>query len=974
MVWSDSYFSNTIQAQRYNVSGVAQGSKIVINAAGTPQVAMDDQGDFVILYGNTAIRYDNNGAQQGSPFSVNSTGLSAGTSSIAMDASGNFVVAFTHDTGTTTDIYVQRFNASGGAQGTATLVSSNAANNLIRTVVAIDSSDAFAVGWSVPIEIANAPAGTPVFTNSVYVQRYNSSGVAQGTAIPISSAPSFDFSPPGLAMDDTGSFVVTWVDESQGGSDAVLAQRYDAGGVAQGSLIHVNTTPANNETRNTSLSMDSAGDFVVTWANDSGSPTNLGDVYGQQFNAAGTPLGNEFRVNTTLPNQQGNASVAMNANRGFVVTWTSNTSNFGTGRVFFQRYNGDQAPVMSGVEPYPLTYAPNAAATSITSTLQLADVDDTNLVGATIQISGGYQSGDSLTFADTANISGSFNSGTGILTLTGSDTLANYQTALRSVKYVSTSQDPAARTVSFQVTDGILTSNVPTRGVGGLFQLVGTTLTVYGTQQLDVITVAEAANLTVTVHGVTQQFTPAQVTAINIYGNDGNDSITISSLAAGTALNVYGENGNDSITVASTITNNVTLDGGSGNDLLLAGSGNDTLIGGIGSDLLNGGDGFDQLTGGVGDDVYAFSDNATNEVDKVFELAGEGSDLLDFTALTSAVTADLTSDTVLAAMGHRIVQAGAAGQALNFENVNGGSANDFLAGNASNNVMYGNGGNDTLKGFDGNDQFFGGDGNDLIFGGNQNDVLSGGIGDDYLIGEAGNDCLQGDTGYNALVGGIGDDTYFFTDSATNHIDTVTELADEGIDTLNFAAVTIAANINLTSDTALGGTAHEIVIVSGAGQAANFENVVGGSANDQITGNASNNLLSGGNGNDTIFGGSGNDVLIGDAGNDTLMGITGRNILIGGTGSDLIQGGTDDDVLIGGSTSYDSNSVVLNLLLAEWASANTYQTRTQHLLFAPGGANQGWYLNGSTVDDDSTTDYLVGGGGQNLSLGNGDVLS
>jgi hypothetical protein len=50
-----------------------------------------------------------------------------------------------------------------------------------------------------------------------------------------------------------------------------------------------------------------------------------------------------------------------------------------------------------------------------------------------------------------------YNAGTGVLTLSGTDTLAAYQAALRSVSYSSTSDDPtatsASRTISWQVTD-----------------------------------------------------------------------------------------------------------------------------------------------------------------------------------------------------------------------------------------------------------------------------------------------------------------------------------------------------------------------------------------------------------------------------------------------------------------------------------------------------------------------------------------
>ena len=104
-----------------------------------------------------------------------------------------------------------------------------------------------------------------------------------------------------------------------------------------------------------------------------------------------------------------------------------------------------------------LTYTENQAATAIDGTITVTDVDSPNLVGATITITGNYVNGqDVLSFATANGISGTFNAPTGTLTLTGTTTLANYQTALRTVLYANTSNDPStlARTVTWQVNDG----------------------------------------------------------------------------------------------------------------------------------------------------------------------------------------------------------------------------------------------------------------------------------------------------------------------------------------------------------------------------------------------------------------------------------------------------------------------------------------------------------------------------------------
>src|SRR5204863_242897 len=116
----------------------------------------------------------------------------------------------------------------------------------------------------------------------------------------------------------------------------------------------------------------------------------------------------------------------------------------------------NDAPVLSAGAT--LAYTEQATAAVIDNSITLTDADDTQMANATISV-GNFVAGDTLLFTNTANITGSYNSSTGVLTLTGTDTAANYQAALRSVKFSSSSDDPTAnnskpsRTISWQVTD-----------------------------------------------------------------------------------------------------------------------------------------------------------------------------------------------------------------------------------------------------------------------------------------------------------------------------------------------------------------------------------------------------------------------------------------------------------------------------------------------------------------------------------------
>ena len=124
----------------------------------------------------------------------------------------------------------------------------------------------------------------------------------------------------------------------------------------------------------------------------------------------------------------------------------------------------NDAPVISGASA-TLAFSEEDGATPIDSSLTITDADDTNIESATITISSGFQSAeDVLAFSNTSAISGSWNASTGVLTLTGSDSLANYKAALESVTYNNTSDNPntADRTISWLVNDGDTDSSAVT--------------------------------------------------------------------------------------------------------------------------------------------------------------------------------------------------------------------------------------------------------------------------------------------------------------------------------------------------------------------------------------------------------------------------------------------------------------------------------------------------------------------------------
>lgn len=127
----------------------------------------------------------------------------------------------------------------------------------------------------------------------------------------------------------------------------------------------------------------------------------------------------------------------------------------------------NDAPVLAGTGG-SITYTENDSPTVVDGGVTLADIDHASMSGATVAITSGYWNGeDVLTFTNQSGITGSWSAGTGTMTLSGSASVAGYQTAVRSITYANTSDAPSSttRTVSFTVTDGVTPSNTVSRSV-----------------------------------------------------------------------------------------------------------------------------------------------------------------------------------------------------------------------------------------------------------------------------------------------------------------------------------------------------------------------------------------------------------------------------------------------------------------------------------------------------------------------------
>jgi hypothetical protein len=138
---------------------------------------------------------------------------------------------------------------------------------------------------------------------------------------------------------------------------------------------------------------------------------------------------------------------------------------------------------------------------TLSGNVTVSDPDNLNLASATVAVTGGLFAGDgdSLTAVTTGtNIAAAYDNATETLTLSGSDTLANYQQVLASVTFTSSSPNPThygkypTRTVTWIGNDGSASNNLSTSKT--------TTVDITATPPVDTTPVVTVSNLIAT-HG-----------------------------------------------------------------------------------------------------------------------------------------------------------------------------------------------------------------------------------------------------------------------------------------------------------------------------------------------------------------------------------------------------------------------------------------------------------------------------------------
>jgi len=286
------------------------------------------------FFGVFGQRYDASGNANGPEFQINTHTLqSQSNPAAAWIASGSTVVVWQseHQDGHLFGVFGQRYGASGTASGPEFLVNAYTPGNQAYPAVAAAPDGSFVVVWE---DSSQDGGGLGVFG-----QVFDDAGAPRGAEFRANTFTAGTQGAPAVAWSRSDRFVVVWHGANQDGSGfGIFGHRFDSTGAALGSEFTVNSSTLGAQLL-PAVAADPTGAFVVVWASG-GYEGSGGGIFGQRYDAQGSPDGPEFVINSYTTGAPAFPVVA-SSDAGFVVAWQSAEQDGGGEGVLAQRYRGD---------------------------------------------------------------------------------------------------------------------------------------------------------------------------------------------------------------------------------------------------------------------------------------------------------------------------------------------------------------------------------------------------------------------------------------------------------------------------------------------------------------------------------------------------------------------------------------------------------------------------------------------------------
>ena len=248
---------------------------------------------------------------------------------VALGPGGGFVVAWESD-GADGDEFgarFRRFTNAGAGEGDESGVNDVTTFTQRLPAIGVDSLGNFRIAWQT--EVVQNDFG-------VAARTFAANGTPDAAQFQVNIATSGFQHNADIAVASDGSFVVVWQDDGQTAAQDIFLRTFDADGDPTSGEIAVNQSEGFFRAR-PAVAMDAVGNLIVAWeAEVVGEQHN---IHARRFDAAGSPVSDEFRVNSTVAGSQKAPDVARKGTGEFLVVWESVGQDGDGSGVYGQRFS-----------------------------------------------------------------------------------------------------------------------------------------------------------------------------------------------------------------------------------------------------------------------------------------------------------------------------------------------------------------------------------------------------------------------------------------------------------------------------------------------------------------------------------------------------------------------------------------------------------------------------------------------------------
>jgi hypothetical protein len=386
-------------------------------------------------------------------------------------------------------------------------------------------------------------------------------------------------------------FLVSWtVYRGSGDQDEVFARKFSVSGTPLSNEFRVNTFRTNQQV-DPAISVLTDGSFVITYTSQRGGTSSL-DIYAQRFDATGNRMGTEFLVSRSNAGVQESPNIVALDDGGFIISYL----DYNMSEVRLQRYTADGNRVGNVFTPFSTDVTWN------TQSSALIKLENGVLVMGVSSVFSSHNPIGFQRFLPDGTLLGSF-----VSLQRSQDRWQLALTPLEDGGFVAI-WVPGLNRAADGSGNAVFGQKFSASGErqGSEFRVNTTT---QNNQSLPAVSALNDGGFVVTWSNPFNNGLPDEIYAQRF--SAGGDAIGSVTFTPGTIENAIGGVGNNVLTGSSGANTldgrggHDVLEGAGGDDTLIGQAGSDTLAGGEGHDFLNGGSGNDQLRGGTGNDVYS---------------------------------------------------------------------------------------------------------------------------------------------------------------------------------------------------------------------------------------------------------------------------------------------------------------------------------------------------------------------------------